>query len=84
MDAGNNFDLMQLLSEVQNEEIPDQDLLFAATQLEQNQASEYNVVTTSTSTSLTRSSVVKKQQNPAPTFTQLYIWINWNTKHSYS
>ena len=38
VDAGDNFDLMQLLSEVQDEEIPDQDLLFAATQLEQNQA----------------------------------------------
>ena len=61
-DNSPSFDLMQLIADVEKEEIPDCELLLAATQCEQS------VMTPDTNNTTRTTSVMKRANNPVPTF----------------
>ena len=59
-----NFDLMSLIAEVQNEEIPDEDLVLAATQYEESMPNDQQIsLPTSTST---KTALMRKSYQPSP------------------
>ena len=65
-----NFDLMALIAEVENDELPDDQLLLAASQCEaQLPPTMNNLMPITTTTASSTTAVMKRISNPTPTFT---------------
>ena len=64
-----NLDLMALIADVQSEEIPDEELVLAATQCESEMLPTSQMLLPVTTTSTSATTVMRKITNPTPTFT---------------